>query len=128
MRTAEREEMDAKDELFVRLSDVFGHSGFDRDVKLFGASNHRWRIDAAIIRSGTPAVLFNSVTPSYISAVGTAAKFNDLSRLEISPRRIAVATSFLSLKDWIGVVSSASDAVIEMKAANDQFSRLAAAA
>jgi hypothetical protein len=66
-------------------------------------------------------VVFNSVTKRYISAVGTAAKFHDFARLEIAPTRIAVVANREEIGDWIGVISSASDAVIEMAAANDQF-------
>jgi hypothetical protein len=120
MSFSEQENRYAKDILFDKLSEVYGEAGFDRDVHLFGASNHQWRVDA-VIKKKSEIVIFNSVTNNYISATGTAAKFHDLSRLERVPRRIAVVTNKKDVGDWIGVLASASDFVLEMNAANDQF-------
>jgi len=124
MKLAERDERDAKQTLFERLTDVFGSDGFDRDVPIIGASNHKWSVDAIVRASDDTPIIFNSVTKAYISATGTAAKFNDLGRLEIPPKRIAVITSLTAIGDWFGLISSASNAVIEMQAANDQFKRV----
>jgi hypothetical protein len=128
IRAAERDEKDAKDALFERLSDVFGPTGFERDVQMIGASNHKWRVDAVVMRPHDSPTLFNSVTRKYVSAAGTAAKFHDFARLETTPRRIAVVTNTAEIGDWIGVIASASDAVIELKASNDQFYRVGMAA
>lgn len=120
VKASAREEKYAKDALFDRLSDVFGASGFDKDVPIIGSSNHKWQVDAVVKRSRTMTI-FNAVTKAYVSATGTAAKFHDLARLEIVPKRVAVVTSRKDIGDWIGVLATASNAVIEMTAANDQF-------
>jgi hypothetical protein len=127
LRAAERDEKFAKEALFDKLTDVFGINGFERDAKLVGASNHSWRVDA-IVRHDSSLAIFNSVTKRYISAAGTAAKFHDLARLEFAPKRVAVVSSKTDIGDWYGVISSASDAILEMGAANDQFFQLGAAA
>lgn len=121
-KAAEKNERFAKEAMFEKLSSVFGKDSFRREVDLIGASNHKWRIDAIIDTPDRP-IIFNSVTKSYVSAAGTAAKFYDLARLEMPPRRIAVVPSFAGLGDWYGVVSGAADAVLELAAANDQFQR-----
>jgi hypothetical protein len=128
LRASEREERAAKESLYEKLSDVFGAAGFERDVQIIGASNHKWRVDAVVQRKDNSPVLFNSVTKKYVSAAGTAAKFHDLARLEVTPRRIAVITSWLDIGDWSGVIASASDAVIELNSANEQFYRVGMAA
>jgi hypothetical protein len=127
IRAADREEKVAKEALFDRLSDVFGHDGFEREVALLGASNHSWRVDARV-RRGDSVAIFNSVTRQYVSAAGTAAKFYDLARLEIAPFRVAVVSSRNSMGDWYGVISAASDSVVEISAANDHFTRFRGAA
>lgn len=127
LRAADREEGDAKEALYERLSEVFGSSGYEKEVKLLGASNHSWRVDAVVKREDTSAV-FNSVTKRYISAAGTAAKFHDLSRLELSPVCVAVVTTKADLGDWYGVISLASNSVLEINDANDQFMRFGKAA
>ena len=119
-RASEREETDAKDALFEKLTAVYGKSGFEREIKMTGASNHEWKVDARVKHSHGQTI-FNSVTKNYISATGTAAKFYDFSRLETPPRRVAVVTSKKELGDWIGVLANAADAVLEISAANDKF-------
>lgn len=127
LKAAERHEKVAKDSLFDKLTDIFGATGFEKDVPIIGASNHEWRVDA-LVKSQRSLVVFNSVTKSYVSATGTAAKFHDFALLETAPKRVAVVTSRKDIGDWIGVLSSASDAVIEINAANDQFLKIGAAA
>ncbi len=127
LRAADREEKSAREALFDRLADVFGKDGYEREVAVLGASNHRWRVDARVQRADAVAV-FNSVTRQYTSAAGTAAKFYDLSRLEIAPYRVAVVASRNAMGDWYGVISSASDSVLEINAGNEQFARFARAA
>jgi hypothetical protein len=120
IKVAERDERDAKQALFERLVEVFGENGFKRDVPFIGASNHKWNVEAVVEGSGSP-IIFNSVTKSYVSATGTAAKFNDLGRLDLPPKRVAVITSAAAIGDWYGLISASSSLVIEMQAANDQF-------
>lgn len=127
LRAAERDEKFAKEALFDKLSDVFGRDGFERDAKIVGASNHCWRVDALVRHDGSLAI-FNSVTKQFISAAGTAAKFHDLARLEFAPIRVAVVSNKSDIGDWYGVISSASDAIIELAAANDNFLKLVVAA
>jgi hypothetical protein len=121
-RAAERQEQDTKDAMFDKLSSVFGQNGFEREIELLGASNHKWRVDA-VIRFESRVIVFNAVTRNHVSITGAAAKFYDLSRLETPPRRIAVASSLKELGDWYGVVSGAADTVLEIAAANDRFLR-----
>ena len=123
-RAAERAERHARSELYDRLAAVYGPSGFEREVELVGSGSHKWRVDAQVKRSHSSAI-FDSVTRSYVSVVGTAAKFHDIGRLEAPPRRIAVVTSEQDVISWIGVLAGASDAVIEMHAANDRFTTAA---
>ena len=127
MKAAERQERHAKEAMFAKLTSAFGADGFARDIELIGASNHRWRVDAMVERSGGRA-LFSSVTKSYISAAGTAAKFGDFARLEIPPRRVSVVSSIASLGDWYGVVANASDNIVELTADNDQYVKIGYAA
>ena len=119
-RVAERHERFAREALFDKLAAVFGADGFTRDVPMIGASKHEWHVDA-VIRGDNAFTVFNSVSKAYVSAVGTAAKFHDLARLEHAPRRIAVVSSHQDLGDWSGVIASASDAVIEIIDTNDRF-------
>ena len=127
LRAAERHERFAREAMFDKLAAVFGAEGFTRDVPMIGASNHEWHVDA-LIRGDKVFAVFNSVSRAYVSAVGTAAKFHDLARLEHAPRRIAVVSSHQDLGDWTGVISSASDAVIEIAESNDRFYKLGMAA
>lgn len=127
LKVAERQERNVREAMFEKLADAFGESGFERDIEFIGASNHKWRVDA-MIPSGDRPVIFNSVTRSYVSAAGTAAKFFDLARLEAPPRRIAVVPSIAELGDWYGVVAGASDAVLELATANDKFRKVRNAA
>jgi len=126
-KTVERHEKLAREALYDKLTAVFGVDGFLREVPMIGASNHEWRVDAAIKRDHAFTV-FDSVSNVYVSAVGTAAKFHDLARIEFAPRRIAVVSSHADLGDWSGVIASAADAVIELAAANDRFYKFGMAA
>ncbi|MFT4098371.1 MAG: hypothetical protein QM651_14730 [Rhodoblastus sp.] len=127
LKAAERHERDVKEAMFEKLADVFGASGFERDIDVIGASNHKWKVDA-LVRDASRVVIFNAVTKHYVSATGTAAKFGDFGRLEIAPRRVAVTPSIIGLGDWFGLVNSSSDAIVEISAANDQFIRARSAA
>lgn len=127
LKVAERHERFAREKMFDKLAAVFGPDGFSRDVPMIGASNHVWPVDA-VIRVDKAFTVFNSVSKAYISAVGTAAKFHDLARLEYAPRRIAVVSSHQDLGDWSGVIASASDAIIEVDATNDRFYQMGMAA
>ena len=124
---AKREERFAKQALFKKLGSIFGEEGFERDVTLIGASNHPWDVDA-MIRGRNGNVVFNAVSPGYISVAGTAAKFHDLARLETAPKRVAVVNSKLDLGDWFGVIAGASDAVLEIASGNDLYLRMGIAA
>ena len=126
-RMAKREERFAKQALFKKLGSIFGEEGFERDVTLIGASNHPWDVDA-MIRGRNGNVVFNAVSPGYISVAGTAAKFHDLARLETAPKRVAVVNSKLDLGDWFGVIAGASDAVLEIASGNDLYLRMGIAA
>jgi hypothetical protein len=127
LKSAERDEKYAKDALFEKLTEVYGTGGFEKEVQVIGSSNHKWKVDAVVKQNHSMAI-FNSVTKSYVSAAGTAAKFHDFARLEIAPRRVAVITSREEVGDWIGVLASAANAVIEINAANDQFVKAGKAA
>lgn len=126
-KVAERRERYAKEAMFEKLEDVFGASSFERDFEFIGASNHKWRVDA-FIAGYERQIVFNSVINKYNSATGTAAKFYDLGRLEMAPRRIAVVASLAGFSDWYGLVSGTSDAVLELASANDQYRRAKEAA
>ncbi len=124
-KAAERTESDAKEVLFARLSSIFGKKDVSKDAEVLGASNHAWKV--SVLLSGQPRLgMFEPVSNSYVSVVGTTAKFYDFANLEHPPLRIAVVKSRASIGDFFGVVSAASNRVIELSASNDQFKRLVA--
>lgn len=124
-RATERAESDAKDILFARLSSIFGAKDVAKDAEVIGASNHSWKV--SVLVSGHPRLaMFEPVSSSYISVVGTTAKFYDLANLESAPIRVAVVRSREEIGDFYGVISAASNRVIELSASNDQFERLVA--
>ena len=119
IKFSEREDH-VRETLFDRLNEVFGPKGFEKNARMFGASNHKWHVDA-VVTQNHGLTLFSAVTKSHISAAGTAAKFHDFARLENAPRRVAVVVSAKEMGDWMGVIAPAATAVLEISAANDRF-------
>jgi hypothetical protein len=127
MRQAERTDKDAAEDLYFRLSSIYGEKSVAKDAEVIGASNHKWRVSVLVNRSRQRA-FFEPVTSNYISVVGTAAKFHDFVRVDNPPQRIAVIKSRDEIGDFYGVVAAASSQVITMSAADRDFRDLLSAA
>lgn len=126
LRASEREVRDARELLFYRLQEVYPNREVIRDATVMGASSHQWKM-AAMVKSDARAAVFEAVVNNHISVVGAAAKFHDLARLEVSPRRIAVIAPKGGIGDFYGVISPAADVVVEMIASRNKFEQLLAA-
>jgi hypothetical protein len=125
-RLAESTEADAREILFARLSTVFRGWHVEKDARVIGASNHSWKVAVEVTNRDRRAI-FEPVNRRYITIVGTAAKFHDLARLETPPARFAVVSSIQELGDYYGVVSDASDRVIESSVPDNAIRELLAA-
>lgn len=125
-RLADGIEADARDVLFARLSAVFRGWRVEKNARVIGASTHPWRVAVEVAKHDKRAI-FEPVTKRYITIVGTAAKFHDLARLEAPPARFAVVRSIEDLGNYYGVVSGASDRVIEASVPDDAIRELLAA-
>jgi hypothetical protein len=125
-RVAESTEADAREILFARLSAVFRGWHVEKDARVIGASNHPWKVAVEVVNRHRRAI-FEPVNRRYITIVGTAAKFHDLARLETPPARFAMVGSIQELGDYYGVVSDASDRVVESSVSDNTIRELLAA-
>ena len=127
-RLAERKEAEDKDALYERLRLAFAGEAvqLEKDAEIAGASAHKWRVSVLAMGRGS-STIFEAVSAHYVSVVGTAAKFNDIARLDLPPPRIAVVKSKVALGDYLGVLAPTTSSVVELTASNDTFRRLRAA-
>ena len=125
LRSADKTHNELRDELLLRLSKIFPIENIDRKGEISGP-NHKWKVSAVV--SGVKGrSAFDAVSSHYNSVVNTTAKFHDLARLSVPPKRIAVLRSRKELGDFVGVLSGASSSVVEMSATNATFVELVAA-
>lgn len=125
-KLAEKREKRTEDELYKRLTDVFGMQAVERNAELRGASNHSWPV-ADVVRIDDHLAVFDFVIAHHNSIVNVAAKMHDLARLADPPSRVAVTRDIAKLGDMTGVLSQASS-LIELKAADEKYRRYADAA
>ena len=124
---AERNNVDAKDELYERLASIYRGKEIEKDAKLIGSSNHQWRI-SILVRDKAYQWMFEPVTGNYITVVGTTAKFHDFARMENAPYCVAVVKSQADLGDYWGLITAASSKVLAMSEPDSAFKKLLAAA
>jgi hypothetical protein len=120
-KVAEKMHNDAEDRLHDRLLDVFDKSSVVRDATLVGASNTEWRV-ASLVQVNRRKAVFEAVSKSPNSVVFAATKFNDISRLESAPARVAVVENKSDLGTYLGVLTQ-SASVIEIAANDDTIRR-----
>ena len=126
LKVAERTERDNNALLYDRLTAIFSPRAVTRDAHLFGSSNTEWRV-SSLVTVGKREVAFEPVSKHPNSIVHAAAKFEDISRLERAPGRVAVVTSKKELGTYLGVLTNSAD-VIERRAEDRVYQRLLEAA
>ena len=127
LKQAERNDADARDELYDRLVSVYKNRHIEKDAKLIGASNHQWRI-SVLVKDQARDWMFEPVSGHYINIVGTTAKFHDFAQMVTPPGRIAVIKSQEELGNYFGLISAASTKVVQMAAPDSTFIQLLEAA
>lgn len=126
LRAADRGDHDARENLYARLVSIYKTKDVQKDAQLIGKSNHKWRV-SVLVMDKTQQWVFEPVTGNYISAVGTAAKFQDFAQIEFPPSRAAVIKSRDDMKDFYGLIAGASNRVLTMSDPDSFFEKLMAA-
>jgi hypothetical protein len=119
LRHSERADRDAKEELYHRLASLYRSRDVQHDVQMRGA-RAGWRVSVAVF-GGPSLVIFEPVNGVYVSAVGTAAKFQDFAQSENPPKRIGVIRSAEDLGDFYGLVANASSRLISTNSSDSEF-------
>lgn len=118
-RAPNRPQDAAVERLVARLQRMFPTAQVKRGASLQGASTHEWNIDAMIALNSKRIVL-DFVTPNPISVAFASAKFHDIARLDIAPRRISVVHRKVDFGDLLPVVAQASS-VVEADAGDEVY-------
>jgi hypothetical protein len=127
LRLSERADRDARDDLYVRLSSLYKTRDVQKDPQFRGATT-KWRVSVAVLGGHHRPAFFEPVSGVYISAVGTAAKFNDFAATESPPDRFSVMKSRNDLGDFYGLVARASTKLLPMTSPDQTFVELLEAA
>lgn len=114
------------DLLYRRLIGVFPKEKVGRDLDFAGSSTHKWKI-AALVETAHQKVIFEPVSNHHSSVVNAAAKFHDIARLEVPPRRVAMVKSKTELGDLINVLGQAAN-VLQYDASDEAIHKVAEAA
>jgi hypothetical protein len=127
MRLAQRADRDATDDLYLRLASLYRTRDVQKDPEFQGATT-KWRVSVAVLGLLRRPAFFEPVNGAYISAVGTAAKFNDFAGTENPPDRFGVIKSPEDLGNFYGLVARASTKLLPMTAPDRTFIELLEAA
>lgn len=125
-RIADRRRSSAVDDLYSRLTRTFSPREIARDVPVLGNSNKEWHV-AVMVQVEHHQSIFEPVSPHHASIYAAATKFNDISRVENAPARVAVVERKAELKDNLAVLSQSAN-VIERDASDETYQRIALAA
>lgn len=111
--------------LLERLESAFGRPRVERDVTIRGASTIEWDIIARVANDNVVSI-FDYARPHRNSVTSAAAKFHDIARLEIPPRRIVAVRHYHLMGNLLGLLSQAAD-VIELESTTEEMLRRLAA-
>ena len=123
LKAAERRFEEDSDVLYRRLVRVFDKAEIIRDAEFVGSSTHKWPV-SAIVKRGSNIALFEPVNKHHTSVINAAVKFNDISRLENPPQRIAVVKVKDELGNYLNLLRQAAD-VVEYKVPDETIIKLA---
>jgi hypothetical protein len=111
--------------LLERLEAVFGRPRVEKDVTIQGASTVEWEVTARVARDNVISI-FDYARPHKNSVSSTVAKFHDIARLQIPPRRIVTVRDYAGMGNFVGLLSQAADVIELEKTPDDILRRLAA--
>lgn len=112
--------------LLDRLDSAFGRARVERDITIRGASTVEWEVTARIASRDNVISIFDYARPHKNSVSSTVAKFHDIARLEMPPRRIVTVRDYSGMGNFIGLLSQAAG-VIELEKTPDEVLRRLAA-
>lgn len=127
MKLAERADRDARDDLYVRLVSLYRTRDVQKDPEFQGATT-KWRVSVAVLGVPRRPAFFEPVSGAYISAVGTASKFNDFAGIEAPPDRFGIIKSPEDLGGFYSLVARASTKLLPNTAPDRTFVELLEAA
>lgn len=111
--------------LLHRLDSVFGTRRVEKDVTIRGSSTVDWEVTARI-QSDNIVSIFDYARPHKNSVSSAAAKFHDIARLDVPPRRIISVRDYAAMGNFVGLLSQAAN-VIELEKTPDEVLRRLAA-
>lgn len=112
--------------LIERLQAAFGQKRVEKDVEIRGASTIKWDVTARVATSDSVVMLFDYAKPHKNSVSNTVAKFHDIARLSVPPRRIVTIRDTVLMDCFVGLLSQSAH-VIELAATPDEALRALAA-
>jgi hypothetical protein len=111
--------------LIERLESAFGRPRVERDVVVRGASTVEWEVIARVANDNVISV-YDYASPHKNSVTSAAAKFHDIARLEVAPRRIVAVRDRLIMGNLLTLLSQAANVIELERATDDTLRRLAA--
>lgn len=126
MKANERRYAEDSDEIYMRLKQVFLPHEIDRNVDVVGASSHKWPVSNLVKHNGILSI-FDPVRKHHNSVVNAVAKFHDIARLEMAPKRFAVVKNLEDFGDFANMLAQASR-VVSLRETPQQLKKLAEAA
>lgn len=121
MRKAELE----RATLLTRLDGAFGRRKVERDVEVRGASMIEWTVTARVASSNV-VTLFDYARPHKNSVTSTVAKFHDIARIEVPPRRIVTIHGSPEMTPFVGLLSQSANVIDLERTPDEVLMRLAA--
>jgi hypothetical protein len=112
--------------LLERLEGAFGRTRVERDVTVRGASNVEWDVTARIAGRDNVVSIFDYARPHRNSVTSTVAKFHDIARLDIPPRRIITVREYAEMGKFIGLLNQAAEVIELVKTPDEALRKLAA--
>jgi len=110
-----------KELLLERLERAFGKPRVERDIIIRGASTVEWDVVARVAQDNVVSI-FDYARPHKMSVSTAAAKFHDIARLELPPRRIVAVRDYRGMGNLLGLLNQAAD-VIEIESTTDSTLR-----
>lgn len=124
LRMSERRFAENTDILYQRLISVFPRRNVIKDADVIGQSTTHWHV-ATFVSDGPKPTIFEPVSSHHASIFAAATKFNDISKIEQAPNRVAVVRKKSELKTYLAVLSQEAH-VVESEVPDATLMRLAA--
>jgi hypothetical protein len=112
--------------LLTRLQSAFGQTRVEKDVSIRGASTVEWEVTARVVAETNVVSIFDYARPHKNSVSSTVAKFHDIARLQVAPRRIVTVRDYAVMGNFVGLLSQAADVIELEKTPDEMLRRLAA--